>query len=88
MTALWPRKFHFLLRALVASCAVLLIIQTGMRDRTWWVVVFTIIAVIFAPVVGWRFPRDVWEAIDLFTILVMESAIVGLRQRANYPRKA
>lgn len=74
-----PYEFYVLLRWVVPAMAIWICTIASGQKRTGWVVVFTLVAVLWNPLIPFEMPRSAWVLPDII------GAILFARAAANLP---
>ncbi len=81
----WPYGYYILLRWVVTSVAILVAVLALTWQRTWVVPVFTLVAILFNPIVPVHLSRSTWQPIDIGTavIFVLAAILVKPLSKSN-----
>jgi len=79
----WPYGYYQLLRWITCGAAVWVAFLAYDWEKKWATVVFTIVAVLFNPLVPIHLSRDVWQPIDLICALLFFVIAFVLKEPAQ-----
>lgn len=71
----WPYRYYQLLRVVVCGTALFLVLLARKQRKGNWVWTFTVVAVIFNPLVPMYLGRELWGLLDLIALVLFAVAM-------------
>ena len=75
--------FYTFLRWVVTAASIWAFVVAKNHDKTWAVVAFAAVAVLFNPIIPVHLSRDIWRPIDIIAALLFVAAALTVRPSAD-----
>ena len=66
----WPYGYYIFLRWVIFLVSGFLVYLTHILKKTFWVALFTLIVILFNPIVRIPLDREIWQVIDLIVAIL------------------
>lgn len=78
-----PYGYYILLRWVCCAAFAFLAIQAFARNKTPWVWIFGVVAVVYNPIFRIHLTREIWSVVNVATILVAAVSVFALTRKTK-----
>ena len=75
----WPFGYHTLLRLVVFIASIYLAFLAMQAGQFVWMILFTILVILYNPIIPIHFKKEVWQIIEIFGAAVFGISLFSLR---------